>query len=542
MSRLASRDDCGPPAETHRCRFLVIGSGIAGLWTALHLSPHGPVTVLTKSQLRETNTQYAQGGIAVALPSADSPDLHRADTLEAGAGLCDEPAVSVLTHEGPDIVRELIARGAQFDRLDGELHYGREAAHGRNRILHSHGDATGAEVQRTASEAIVDLPNVTLHEQTAAADLLIVEGQCVGLEAVDVASGRRLRFLADCTLLATGGAGCLFRYTTNPPVATADGPALAFRAGAALRDMEFVQFHPTALAAPGYPKFLISEAVRGEGARLVDAEGRPFMQAYHELEELAPRDVVAHAVFTEMRKAGTDCMYLDFASLGDQDLRQRFPGIVEELEHRGYDPFHELIPITPAAHYMMGGVMADLHGSTQLPRLFACGECADYGVHGANRLASNSLLDGLVFGERSAQAMAQVAPLPRMLEAAARQAPCRRVTALDPAAKPLIQKITWGGIGIVRDAEALAHAEAELGRLLAQREQAETAELEALEAANMAQVAWLITAAALERRESRGAHYRSDFPDTLEEWRRHVVLRQSSGTLELYYQAVALEV
>lgn len=530
------------PDDLRRCRFLVVGSGIAGLWTALHLSAHGAVTVLTKSQLRETNTQYAQGGIAVALPAADSPELHRRDTLEAGAGLCDEPAVTVLTREGPDIVRELIAHGAQFDQLNGELHYGREAAHGRNRILHSHGDATGAEVQRTATEAIAQLPNVTLHEQMAAGDLLVVNGQCVGLEAMEVGTKRRIRFLADCVLLATGGAGNLFRYTTNPPVATADGPALAFRAGAALRDMEFVQFHPTALAAPGYPKFLISEAVRGEGARIVDAEGRPFMNAYHRLAELAPRDVVARTVFTEMRKANADCMYLDFSPLGDESkLRQRFPGIVEELQRRGFHPAGQPIPITPAAHYMMGGVMADLHGGTQLPRLFACGECADYGVHGANRLASNSLLDGLVFGERSAAAMSAVQPLEPELEQAARVATLQLLPALRPEARAEIQHLTWEGIGIVRNRLDLEQAEAELGRFRRETEQVETADLEALEAANMAQVAWLIACAALERRESRGAHFRTDYPQTLEEWRRHIVLRQSAGRLEMHYQAVALE-
>ncbi|HEY3396926.1 MAG TPA: L-aspartate oxidase [Armatimonadota bacterium] len=527
--------------ETRQCRFLVIGSGIAGLWTALHLAPHGDVTLLTKSRLRESNTQYAQGGIAVALPSADSPELHREDTLEAGAGLCDEPAVSVLTREGPNVVRELIAEGADFDRLDGELLYGREAAHGMRRILHAHGDATGAEVQRTATEAISHFPQITVHEETAAVELLRVDGQCLGVEAVDLAHQKRQRFLADCTVLATGGAGGVYRYTTNPPVATADGPALAWRAGAYLRDMEFVQFHPTALWASGYPKFLISEAVRGEGARLVDAQGQRFMPAYHELAELAPRDIVARAIFAEMEKAGADCMYLDFSPLGEDRLRQRFPGIVEELLHRGFDPFHHPIPICPAAHYMMGGVLADLHGFTGVPRLFACGECADYGVHGANRLASNSLLDGLVFGVRTAAAMAQIEPLPEDLRQRGQALPTAPAQALPEEAKTTIQRLAWAKIGIVRTKSELTEAVEQLGALGAETRPQELATVGELEAANMCQVAWLVATAALIREESRGAHYRSDFPDTEEAWRRHILLRQVAGVPEITYRPVILE-
>ena len=533
-------DNSGPD-ELVRCRFLVVGSGIAGLWTALHLAPLGDVTVITKSRLRETNTQYAQGGIAVALPAADSPEWHEEDTLEAGAGLCDVPAVEVLTHEGPQIVRELIDRGAIFDHLNGELLYGREAAHGRNRILHAHGDATGAEVQRTATEAVTGLPGVTIHEDMAAADLLMVEGQCLGVEAVDLTRQRRVRFLADCTVLATGGAGEIWRLTTNPPVATADGPALAWRAGAYLRDMEFVQFHPTALCAPGYPKFLISEAVRGEGALLVDAAGRRFMPEYHELAELAPRDVVARAVFTEMTRAGQECVYLDFSPIGDERLRQRFPGIVDELHRRGFDPFHVPIPISPAAHYMMGGVMADLDGSTGLSRLFACGECADYGVHGANRLASNSLLDGLVFGVRTARAMAQTEPLdPALVERATEQPACY-LHALDVASKSVIQQLAWNRIGIVREGSGLREAVERLGDLSRQIRPVETAPLAELEAANMCQVAWMAGTSALTREESRGAHYRSDFPDTRQEWRKHILLRQVGDSTEVSYQAVSEE-
>jgi L-aspartate oxidase len=372
----------------------------------------------------------------------------------------------------------------------------------------------------------------------AAADLLVVEGQCLGVEAVDLAAGRRVRVLADCTVLATGGAGEIWRFTTNPPVATADGPALAWRAGACLRDMEFVQFHPTALSGPGYPKFLISEAVRGEGALLVDGHGRRFMPEYHELAELAPRDVVARAVFTEMARAGEECMYLDFSPIGDQRLRRRFPGIVEELERRGMDPFHAPIPISPAAHYMMGGVRADLHGHSGLPRLFACGECADYGVHGANRLASNSLLDGLVFGVRTARAMAETGPPDPALVARAERQPVAALQALEAGAKATIQQVAWGCIGIVRRGPGLQEAVRRLGELCRRIRPAETATLAELEAANMAQVAWMAATSALTREESRGAHYRSDFPETRPEWRRHILLRQAGEGAEVSYQPV----
>jgi len=257
------------PAQTIRCRYAIIGSGIAGLWTALHLPKQDSVAVITKSTVRESSTEYAQGGIAVALPPSDSPELHEQDTLEAGAGLCDEPAVEILTREGPQVVEELISYGAAFDRENGHLAYGREAAHGINRIVHAHGDATGEEVERTAYEAVRKAPNITIYQETAAAELLVVNGECVGVEGVAVPGGEVTRFIADATLVATGGVGSLYKYSTNPPVATADGVAIAYRAGAALQDLEFVQFHPTALADEGYPKFLISESVRGEGAKLL---------------------------------------------------------------------------------------------------------------------------------------------------------------------------------------------------------------------------------------------------------------------------------
>jgi len=515
------------PAQTIRCRYAIIGSGIAGLWTALHLPQQDSVAIITKSTVRESSTQYAQGGIAVSLPPTDSPELHKQDTLEAGAGLCDEPAVKILTQEGPQVVEELISYGAVFDREDGHLAYGREAAHGINRIVHAHGDATGEEVERTAYEAVREAPNITIYQETAAAELLIVDGECVGVEAVAVPSGEVTRFIADVTLVATGGVGSLYKYSTNPPVATADGIALAYRAGAALQDLEFVQFHPTALADEGYPKFLISESVRGEGARLLNANGEQFMSRYHPLEELAPRDIVARAVYNEMTAAGSDHVYLDFRPIGMDRMPERFPGIIEELHKRGFNPEEEPVPSSPVAHYMMGGIATDLHGQTNIGRLFACGECANYGVHGANRLASNSLLDGLVFGKRSAAAMAQSAPLSAAAEQQAAASKQNRFPVAPADLKSQIQQLMWKQVGIIRDGDSLAIALRQLEEWSRQIAPSSSPALAALEAANVCQAAMLMAAAALHRTESRGAHYRTDFPDINGTWRKHVILRRS---------------
>ena len=522
-------DTSAAEMEIIRCRYAIIGSGIAGLWTALHLAGDGPIAVITKSNVRESSTQYAQGGIAVSLPPTDSPELHEQDTLRAGAGLCDEPAVAILTQEGPQVVRELIGHGAVFDREDGHLAYGMEAAHATNRIVHAHGDATGEEVERTAYEAVRREPEVEIYETTAAAELLIIGGECVGVQSVNLPEGRLVRLIADATLIATGGVGSLYKYSSNPPVATADGIATAFRAGAALQDLEFVQFHPTALAAAGYPKFLISEAVRGEGARLLNPHGQQFMDRYHPREELAPRDVVARAVYAEMRAAHSDHAYLDFTPLEAARMRQRFPGIIEELHERGFHPEDEPVPITPVAHYMMGGIAADLHGRTSIPRLFACGECASYGVHGANRLASNSLLDGLVFGKRSAAAMAQIEPLSPPEE---RRAAAHDQVGVYAAPAPLKERIAdlmWEQVGIIRTGDGLAQAQAQLQQWAEQIELRSQATLGELEAANMAQAGLVIAAAARHRTESRGAHYRTDFPESSQKWRKHVVISRSEA-------------
>ncbi|HVX40920.1 MAG TPA: L-aspartate oxidase, partial [Gemmatimonadaceae bacterium] len=372
--------------ERIRTRFLIIGSGVAGLHTAWRASQHGDVLLVTKRSLFDSTTAYAQGGIAAALGAGDSPALHRQDTLAAGAALCDAAAVQVLVEEGPARVRELQTAGAKFD-LDpaGRLKLGREAAHSMNRIVHAHGDQTGAEVARTLVARVRESPRIRVLERTRVLDLIVKRGTCYGVRAS--VRGRATEIIADATVLAAGGCGQIFRYTTNPVVATGDGFAIAHRAGVPLMDMEFVQFHPTALDTPENPLALISEAVRGEGAILVNAKGVRFMKGRHRLAELAPRDVVARAIFRE-KKHGP--VYLDARKIGKQ-FTKRFPGIFALCKARGIDPRKDLIPVTPAAHYMMGGIATDLYGRSQMPGLYAVGEVARTGVHGANRLASNSL-------------------------------------------------------------------------------------------------------------------------------------------------------
>src|SRR6476620_11852415 len=393
--------------ERIRTRFLVVGSGVAGLHAAWRASEHGDVLVLTKRSLFDSATAYAQGGIAAALGAGDSPALHRQDTLAAGAALCDAAAVQVLVEEGPARVRELQTAGAEFD-LDpaGELVLGREAAHSKNRIVHAHGDQTGAEVARTLIARVRASRRIKVLERARVLDLVVSRGACLGVRAS--VAGKPVEILADATILATGGCGQVYRYTTNPVVATGDGFAIAHRAGVKLADMEFVQFHPTALDTPENPLALISEAVRGEGAKLLNADGKRFMRDRHRLAELAPRDVVARAIFRE--QAGGRKVYLDARQLG-VGFKKRFPGIYALCKARGIDPSRQLIPVTPAAHYMMGGIVVDLTGRSSLKRLYACGEVSRTGVQGANRLASNSLLEGLVFAERVARDLVQTPKL-----------------------------------------------------------------------------------------------------------------------------------
>jgi len=491
-----------------RVEFLVLGSGIAGLRAALGLARHGDVLVVTKDQPTESNTGYAQGGVAVALGSDDEPALHLDDTLKAGAGIVSGPAARVLVEEGPERIRELAAWGARFDREGGRFHFTREGAHSRNRVLHALGDATGWEMVRALLDRAQKTARVSVRSFACSVDLVTAEGTVVGCRFLSE-DGRETTVLARATLLATGGAGQVFAETTNPPVATGDGMAMARRAGAALIDMEFVQFHPTALAVEGAPRFLVSEAVRGEGAHLLNAQGQRFT------DELASRDQVARAIARENR-AGRGPVTLDLRHLDPEHVRIRFPRIAATCARYGLDLTRDPIPVTPAAHYVMGGVATDLHGRSTLPGLYAAGETAGTGVHGANRLASNSLLEGLVFGARAAEAMVgDERPAGKGAAGLASIAPAAtKHSAADPAAVvATLRQATWDGLGLERDASGLRT----LLDLLSSLETAvagRSRDRAAAEARNLVAVAQAMASCALFREESRGGHFRLDFPET----------------------------
>lgn len=498
--------------ERIRTRFLVVGSGVAGLHTAWRASTNGDVLVLTKRSLFDSATAYAQGGIAAALGAGDSPELHRKDTLAAGGALCDAKAVKVLVEEGPARVKELQTAGAAFD-LDpgGNFKLGKEAAHSRRRIVHAHGDQTGAEVARTLIARVRETKKIKVLEKTRVLDLIVSNGECVGVRAT--IAGRPVEIIADATVLATGGCGQVYKYTTNPEVATGDGFAIAHRAGVKVADMEFVQFHPTALDTPENPLMLISEAVRGEGAILLNDEGVRFMTRKHKLAELAPRDVVARAIFRE--GAGDKSVWLDARKLG-RSFEMRFPGIFAICRARGIDPGKDLMPVTPAAHYMMGGIVTDLAGCSSLRRMYSCGELSRTGVHGANRLASNSLLEGLVFAERVARDMIQIDKLARVPRKSQWTVPKLRDRGAAQVAADEIRRIMWEYAGIDRSAKGLRTCIELLDDIEQRLPEGATEEL------NMVQTASLIADAALMRKESRGGHYRSDFPRTRGKWRKHI--------------------
>lgn len=502
--------------------FLIIGSGVAGLRAAIALAESGSVTILTKAEPSESNTGYAQGGIAAAVGPDDSTDLHLRDTLAAGDGLCNPDAVRVLVDDGVRDVLELIDWGARFARDDaGQLALAREAAHSVRRVLHAQ-DASGREIGRVLWERVVASGRIQVLDDAQAVSLTVESGVCRGAAFVD-RSGQVRYAESAATLLATGGAGQVFRETTNPAVATGDGMAMAFLAGARVADMEFVQFHPTALQVTGAPRFLLSEALRGEGARLINAEGEAFMARYEPAGDLASRDLVSRAMVREAARTGGP-LYLSLAHLDAAFVRGRFPTIAQACRQAGLDLATDRIPVSPAAHYIMGGVETDLHGRTSLPGLFAAGEVACTGVHGANRLASNSLLEGLVFGGRAARAMAgpaQAAQWPHGAEAV-RVEPAARAPVPTGAG---VRDLMWRQAGLVRDREGLSDAVAQLGTwvsgALARVADVPRSGPDAY-AASLATVGFLIARAALRRTESRGAQFRADAPvrDDIH-WQRH---------------------
>ncbi len=514
----------------------IVGGGIAGLSVALRLPENLSVALFTKGQLGESNTRYAQGGLTVALGADDGPQLHFQDTIAAGAGLCDETAVHILTQESRAAVNWLISMGVQFDRAqpgrdehateDGLL-LGREAAHSRWRVLHAGGDATGAEIERALMTAVRKRDSVTVFEETYVSSLRVENGVCVGLEALDK-EGQSFTFTSPSTILANGGAGGLWLHTSNPAGATADGIALAWRAGAALTDLEFMQFHPTVLVVGG--SHLISEAVRGEGAYLRNHAGERFMPRYHELAELAPRDVVARSILSEMLSEETDCEYLDLRHLPAERMYERFPTISAICRSYGLDLAKDLLPVAPAAHYCMGGVMTDTYGRTTLAGLYAVGEVACTGVHGANRLASNSLLEGLVFGLHLADGLAGMND--EQADIPSRQALTIPVyddlskedslLSVSPNRESIlrmrreIRQVMWKYVSLQRDQQGLLEATRQLHNLrtsmLTTGSTYQNNVIEWRETVNMLKVAELVIAAAFQRRESRGSHSRLDYP------------------------------
>ena len=511
--------------KIHRADYAVVGSGIAGLRAAIELSAAGSVLVLAKSNLSDSATAWAQGGIAVALSDEDEIGLHEQDTLNAGDGLCRPEAVALLVEEGPKYITELIEWGTEFDRAGTKLAFTREAAHSRSRILHAHGDSTGREISRALLARAHTIPHLHLRAHAFTTELVVEGGRVAGLRFIDEADRTQHELRAGAVLLATGGLGQVYRETTNPEVATGDGMAIAYEAGAVLSDMEFVQFHPTALAVKGAPRFLLSEALRGEGGVLRNIGLERFMKRYHEAQELAPRDVVARAIVSEMHRTQSSHVFLDVTKKTEEFLKKRFPRIYETCSSYGLDLATDMAPVCPAAHYMMGGVKTDLWGRTSLSGLYAAGETAATGVHGANRLASNSLLEGLVFGARSGQAMIEDAPVGKRSGAALPGSPAplpghssaNNKDAPKPATKSVpacatltkIRDIMWREVGILRSGKELADASKQLQALdVATPEKPGRTEHELR---NLHTLALLIVRSALAREESRGSHYRLDF-------------------------------
>jgi L-aspartate oxidase len=513
--------------EVHNYDVIIIGSGIAGVYTSLELAEKYKIAVLTKETIDMSNSVLAQGGIAVSLDEGDSPRLHFNDTLYAGAGLCNEETVWVLVNEAASNIKRLQRFGVNFDRkTPEELAFGREAAHSKSRIIHA-GDSTGKEVLDKLISEMKSRENIEIKERTFAVDLLTEDGRCRGVIAYDEDCKKLKVYLSKAVVCATGGYGQIYANTTNPEVSTGDGMCIAYRAGAELSDLEFVQFHPTVLFHPENKTFLISEAVRGEGAILRNKDGKRFMPEYHELGELAPRDIVSRSIFAEMKKTGTDHVYLDITFKDREHLEKRFPTIFKTCLGYGIDMSKDYIPVAPTEHYCMGGIKTDVYGRTNIAGFYACGETACNGIHGANRLASNSLLEGLVFGyiisnrisseADSTESMTDRPSLSFQSE--------RKVKDIDVKAAIADIRMTMSTyVGIVRDEEGLKTALDKLNAydLLVRDMKSET--MESLELHNIVCLSKLVIESALERKESRGAHYRSDYSSRDDEnWKKHII-------------------
>jgi L-aspartate oxidase len=508
---------------------VIVGSGIAGLYTALLAKEQGSVLIITKGSIDDCNTRYAQGGIAAAIGKDDTPELHLKDTLAAGDGLCDIEAVRILASEAPARISDLVNLGVPFDTADGEIALTKEAAHSVFRILHAGGDATGAHIEVTLSRRVRS-SRIKVLEDCLVTEIVVQNGAVRGVSALDCHIGSVERFDCRFLVLATGGAGQMYKFTTNSDVATGDGMALAYRAGAEMVDMEFFQFHPTALRLPGVAPFLITEAVRGEGGVLRNVNGRRFMSDYAEEADLAPRDVVARSILYEMIKTGADRVFIDATHMPRYVITTRFPQVYRFCLDHGLDINKNLIPVAPAAHYIMGGVKTNSWGETNIAGLFAVGETACTGVHGANRLASNSLLEAVVFGqrifERTSRKATHQTVAPRPGAEVRVSLPERRVLeTAPPPSLSILQELIWEKVGIRRNQEDLSQAAGILATWQACLPWPK--DRPSHELANLVATGRLVTEAALVREESRGAHFRSDFPSSSPEWQRHIILVKS---------------
>jgi len=505
--------------------YIIVGSGIAGLYTALLAKEQGSVLILTKGSIDDCNTKHAQGGIAAAIGKNDSPELHFRDTIAAGDGVCDEEAVRILVNEAPARIYDLVNLGVPFDTLDGEIALTTEAAHSVPRILHAGGDATGEYIEVTLSSKVRS-SRIRVLEDCLATDIVVEKGRVSGIKALDCRTGSIEEFGCRFLVLATGGAGQLYKFNTNSDIATGDGIALAFNAGAEIADMEFFQFHPTALRLPGVTPFLISEAVRGEGGVLRNVEGRRFMPDYAPEGDMAPRDVVARSILYEMKKTGSDRVFIDVTHLAPYVITTRFPHIYRFCLDHGLDITKGLIPVAPAAHYMMGGIKVNSWGETNIAGLFACGETACTGVHGANRLASNSMLEVVVFSKRiveKTRAGAEPEAPATSRGADVRYSLSKRQVpdAMPAPSLSALQQLHWDKVGIIRNKESLTEAADILAAWQCRLPQ--PTDRPSYELSNLVLTGRLVTEAALLREESRGAHFRSDFPQSLPQWQRHII-------------------
>ncbi len=519
--------------------YLIIGSGVAGLRAAIELGQHGTVMVATKDLPTESSTEYAQGGVAVALSDEDEIGIHFEDTIKAGDGLCNEESVRILVSEGPERIIELINWGAEFDKEGSKLAFTLEAAHSRRRVLHAHGDSTGREIERVLINKVSRMERVKKASFTMALDLIVEDGVCKG--ALLLKGKEVILCYSKATLLATGGAGQIYMRTTNPRVITGDGMAMAFRAGAYLKDMEFVQFHPTALYSKNVPAFLLSEAMRGEGAILRNINGEAFMKNYHSMGELAPRDIVSRAIISEMVRTQSAHVYLDLTHLDEDFVKRRFPTIYNTCLRFDFNITKQPIPVSPAAHFIMGGVETDVNGKTNIEGLFSAGEVACTGVHGANRLASNSLLEGLVYGFRAAREAIKYVEesekflFPKLIS-------CEKPSEIDLEEvikiKNDIKQTMWEKTGVIRCGESLSKAMEKIFPYYERFSKFFFTDPLIVELKNMVTVALIITLSALNRKNSVGAHYRTDFKEKLPSWQNHTRVIKKDGEAVVEYSGI----